>query len=99
MNVCRYADCLKDEPRQIKYTHATIFFDSYIVRVQIKSYSMAYNIMQHTRHNSSSQLHVEKYLYQKTTTERGYLPLNREAINLEITGLESTGMPCFISMP
>lgn len=60
---------------------------------------MSYNIIQHTRHNSSSQFHVEKYLHQETASERGYLPLNREAINWEITGLESTGMPCFVSMP
>lgn len=60
---------------------------------------MSYHIIQHTGHNSSSQFHVEKYLHQKTVTERGYLPLNREAINREITGLGSTGMPCFVSMP
>lgn len=60
---------------------------------------MSYNIIQHTRHNSLSQFHVEKYLHQKTVTEWGYLPLNREAINLEITVLESTGMPCFVSKP
>lgn len=58
---------------------------------------MSYNIIQHTGHYSSSQFHVEKYLHQKT--ERGYLPLNREAINREITGLGSTGMPGFVSMP
>lgn len=42
---------------------------------------------------------MEKYLYQKPTIEKGYLTLNREAINGEITGLQSTGMPCFLSTP
>lgn len=50
---------------------------------------MSYNVIQLARHNILRQFHVEKYLYQKTNIEKGYLPLNREAINGEITGLES----------
>lgn len=41
---------------------------------------------------------MDKYLYQKTTTKNAY-PLNREAINGKITGLKSTKMPCFVSIP
>lgn len=52
--------------------------------------------MQHTRHNNLSQFHMDKYLYQKTTTENAY-PLNREAINGKIIGLK--GKRCLALSP